>query len=96
MEGAVSLPLLGDVIRVVLSPKNVPPSASILLPRGLKAMSPTNSKSHSRSMDKELTSSPSKLPGVPKRNVNLSADGYQLVEKHATHSAGGCFQEVFH
>ena len=75
-EGAVTLPLLGDVIRVVLSPKNVPPSASILLPRGLPP------------------SSHSDAPSRPKMKRMVSENGYQLVEKHATHSAGGCFQEV--
>ena len=33
IDGEVALPLLGNVIRVHLSPKGVPSSASILLPK---------------------------------------------------------------
>ena len=72
IDGEVTLPLLGNVIRVNLSPKGVPPSASILVPKNLKKT----------------------IKPREEQKSNDQMNGYQLVDKHATHSSGGCFQEV--
>lgn len=92
IDGEVTLPLLGNVIRVNLSPKSVPPSASILLP---KTHSMANVKlPHNKSDAKSSKISRSVSHEQKQQNDNDKMNGYQLVDKYATHSSGGCFQEV--
>eukprot|EP01083_Nonionella_stella_P228874 810764_1 len=79
IAGEVSLPLLGNIIRVVLSPKGVPPSASIILPG--------NRNQHKAPHNK-------KPPPVPHKEQKNNENGYQIIDKQSTLSSGGCFQEV--
>jgi hypothetical protein len=106
IEGDVALPILGDVIRVYISPKSVPPSHSLIsLAERMSLKKNMHSKNINRQPRKHRP--PKHHPPTPPsslknkrsmmKNLNSLKDGTlgaQLVDRWSAHPHGGCFQEV--